>query len=263
MIYVWLQDQLGWAGLVAATAGFGFLFYALVAGASYHYFFRRHRERYVPDYQPKPRWLKRACTLSAWNILGNTLLILPVQVLIVTGHSRLYTDVAERGVPYLLLSALGALLFAETAIYWLHRMLHLRPLFRLLHAPHHRFREPNPLIAYAFHPVDSFTQSLPYHIYVFLVPTCFWVYFPLFIFSSFWTVLIHDRVRWVPGWLLPLVNYGGCHITHHWFGHSNYGNYFTLWDRLCGTYLSPAELPDKFFAVKPPPRLAAEPAPAT
>jgi Delta7-sterol 5-desaturase len=187
--------------------------------------------------------------------LGNTLLILPIQILIVAGQSRLYTDIHQYGIAYLAASAVGALLFAETAIYWLHRLLHARPFFRHLHSIHHRFREPNPMIAYAFHPVDSFTQSLPYHLYVFIIPTNFWVYFPLFLFSSFWAVLIHDGVRWIPGWLVPLVNYAGCHTTHHWFGRYNYGNYFTFWDRICGTYRSPSLLPDKFFAVKPPPRV--------
>ena len=257
MIYVWLHAHLGWPGVIAITAGFGAAFYVIVAGLSYRHYFDRHREAYVPDYRAQPHELRQAWTWSAYNIAGNTLLILPVQVLIVAGQSRLYTDVNEHGLFYLAVSAIGALLFAETAIYWLHRMLHVRPLFRHLHAVHHRFREPNPMIAYAFHPVDSFTQSLPYHLYVFIVPTNFWVYFPLFIFSSFWSVMIHDRVRWVPGWLVPLINYAGCHTAHHWFGRYNYGNYFTFWDRICGTYCNPARLPAKFFAVKPPDTAAA------
>ena len=49
-------------------------------------------------------------------------------------------------------------------------------------------------------------------------------------------------------------------VDRHWFYWYNYGNYFTFWDKLCGTYCDPDRLPEKFFAVKlasAPPRLPA------
>ena len=71
----------------------------------------------------------------------------------------------------------------------------------------------------------------------------------LIVFVTLWSVLIHDRIRWVPG---AIVNHTGCHTAHHWYYECNYGQYFTFWDRLCGTYRDPVDLPDKFWASKEP-----------
>jgi Delta7-sterol 5-desaturase len=250
MIYHWFYEHFGWLGLPAASVLFGFSFWGVFVHLSYHYYFVRHRNRYVPDYRESADQLRDARQWSLLNILGNTLLLLPIQLLIVSNWSRLYLDVDEFGWPYLAISSIGAVAFAETGIYWAHRLLHVPPLYRWLHAVHHRFREPNPTAAYAFNPADSFFQSLPYHVYVFIVPTHFWVYFSLYIFSSFWTVMIHDRVRYVPAGLASIVNHTGCHTVHHWCYRYNYGNYFTFWDKLCGTYCDPSRLPARFFAAK-------------
>jgi lathosterol oxidase len=62
--------------------------------------------------------------------------------------------------------------------------------------------------------------------------------------------MIHDRVRWSPDCLGSILNHTACHTAHHWFYRYNYGNYFTFWDKLCGTYCDPDRLPERFFAVK-------------
>jgi Delta7-sterol 5-desaturase len=250
MIYSWIYGNFGWFGLPVATVLFGFAFYAIFVNLSYYYYFVRQRNRYVPDYRESAHELRQARLWSIRNIVGNTLLVFPIQLLIVFGWSKLYFDATEHSWSYMIASWIGAVVFAETAIYWLHRSLHVRPFYGWLHAVHHRFREPTSAMAYAFNPVDSFIQSLPYHVYVFFVPTYVWVYFAMWVFSSFWTVMIHDRVRWTPDWLYGVINHTGCHTAHHWFYRYNYGNYFTFWDRLCDTYCDPDELPDKFFAVK-------------
>jgi lathosterol oxidase len=250
MFYGWLYDRFGWIGLPGASLVFGLTIWAVFVQLSYYYYFVRHRDQYVPDYQESADLLRKARNWSLVNILGNTLFLLPIQLLIVFKWSRLYVDIGEHSRIYLIISAVGALAFAETGIYWTHRVLHMQPFYRWFHAAHHQFREPTPHVAYAFNPVDSFLQSLPYHLYIFIVPTNVWVYFCLYGFSSFWTVLIHDRVRWIPATLGPIINYAGCHAVHHWCYRYNYGNYFTFWDKLCGTYCTPDKLPKRFFSAK-------------
>jgi len=249
-MYDWIYDRFGSIGLLTATLSFGFCFYFVFVRLSYSYYFIQNRNRYVPDYQENPEELRDAKLWSARNIIGNTLFVFPIQLLIVFGYSKLYYGLGEHGWVYLIASTVGAILFAETSIYWLHRALHVRPLYGWLHAVHHRFREPTSWVSYAFNPLDSFIQSLPYHVYIFLIPTNAWIYMSLWIFSSFWTLTIHDRVRWTPDFLGSIVNHTGCHTAHHWFHRHNYGNYFTFWDRICGTYFDPDRLPHKFFAVK-------------
>ena len=177
--------------------------------------------------------------------------MLPIEVLILSGASEVYFSVAEHGWPYLLGSIFAVLAVAETSIYWIHRALHTRFLYRHLHVFHHRFREPTPLASLAFHPLDSFAQALPYHLCALLFPLHVWVYNGFVTLVTIWAIMIHDRIRWTP---LSFVNHAGCHTAHHWYFRYNYGQFFTFSDRLCGTYHSPADLPERFSASWPPRR---------
>jgi Delta7-sterol 5-desaturase len=247
MLYGLIYGQYGWPGLVAFSLSFAFLLYGTVASVFYLYYFRRHRAYFLPSYRPDRAELRHALRWSIYGILGNALLLLPIQLLIVHGYSRLYHQPGALGWVYLAVSLAGAILFSESCIYWIHRGLHTRRLYHLLHRYHHHYREPTPLVSFSFHPVDSFAQSLPYHIFVFVLPLQEWAYFGLIGFAAIWTLLIHNRVVWVPP---SLINNTGCHMAHHWYYRYNYGNYFTLWDRLAGTYFDPAGLPERFFASK-------------
>ena len=39
----------------------------------------------------------------------------------------------------------------------------------------------------------------------------------------------------------PIVNGAACHTMHHLYFNYNYGQFFTLWDRVCGSYRKPNE----------------------
>jgi lathosterol oxidase len=249
MIYQWLHSHYGWAGLLIATSVFGLVLYFLVASLSYFVYFVRGRDRFVPAYRPNHRRIRRAVLWSVYGLCGNAVLVLPVQLLIVHGYLPLYDNIASYGWVYLIVSCVGALVFAETCIYWIHRLLHVGFLYRTLHVHHHRFREPTPYASFAFHPVDSFSQSLPYHVYCVFVPMYAPAYLALFGIAMLWTLMIHDQVRWVP---FQFVNHTGCHTAHHWYFRYNYGSYFTFWDHLCGTYFDPEGLPEQFISSKQP-----------
>jgi Delta7-sterol 5-desaturase len=118
-------------------------------------FFVLRRERHHPGYRPDPDGLRRSVLWSLYSVSGKALLMLPIEVLILSGASEVYFSVAEHGWPYLFGSIFAVLAVAETSIYWIHRALHTRFLYRHLHVFHHRFREPTPLASLAFHPLDS------------------------------------------------------------------------------------------------------------
>ena len=249
MIYQWIYETAGPIGLLGVTLVFGLVLYALLAGTSYGLFFLWGRQRFVPDYQPERAVMIKSVKWSCYSVLDNAVFVLPVQLLIVFGNSRVYYDVEPYGWGYLFFSVLGALVVSETLIYWIHRALHTKWLYQEIHIHHHKFREPTPLSCIAFHPVDSFAQSFPYHLYALLIPINFWLYLAMIVFVTFWSVMIHDRIRWVPG---SVINHTGCHTAHHWYNKYNYGQYFTVWDRLCGTHREPVDLPDRFLASKIP-----------
>ena len=84
----------------------------------------------------------------------------------------LYTDVGEgwQAWMYLFLSSCGFMIFNDTLIYWIHRALHTSLLYKRIHKDHHKWIVPTPFASHAFHPLDGWAQSLPYHTFVFLVP---------------------------------------------------------------------------------------------
>ena len=249
MLYHTIYDAFGPAGLLGLTITFGCLLYGILGSASYYVFFVRWRRRFVPAYHCDQAQFRNSIRLTALNVLGSSLLILPVQLLIVFGNTRVYFGIKPYGWPYLIFSLFAVIVVSDTLIYWIHRALHTKWLARSLHIHHHRFRETTPLVAAAQNPLDSFAQSIPYHLYAMFVPINFWLYLGFLGFVVLWSVMIHDRIRWVPG---KIINHAGCHTAHHWYNNYNFGQYFTVWDRLCGTYRDPDDLPDKFIEAKVP-----------
>lgn len=88
----------------------------------------------------------------------------------VRGYSRLYDNIDDYGLPYFIFSIFWFLMFIDCGIYWVHRWLHLPFFYRNLHKPHHKWLVPTPFASHAFHWLDGFAQSAPYHIFVFLFP---------------------------------------------------------------------------------------------
>lgn len=59
-------------------------------------------------------------------------------------------------------------------------------------------------------------------------------------FVNIWTVSIHDGDYRVPGLLKPFINGSAHHTDHHLFYNYNYGQFFTLWDRIGGSFRNPS-----------------------
>lgn len=142
----------------------------------------------------------------------------------------------------ILLSVVSFIVFTDACIYWIHRFLHHKLIYKYIHKDHHRWKVPTPFASHAFHPLDGFLQSCPYHIYPFLFPLHKWTYLCLFVFVNIWTVSIHDGDYRVPLPLEPFINGSAHHTDHHLFYNYNYGQFFTLWDRIGGSFRHPSSL---------------------
>jgi lathosterol oxidase len=229
-----------WGSFLLLFVG-GLSFYPLAAGTSYLHYHVLRKKRFFPG---EERENDRGQIVEEWrwtfyNVLGNAVLTAPVHHLIVEGHSRVYFDVAERGLPYLFCSVAAVLVFTEIAVYWVHRGLHHPAVYRHIHLPHHRFRVPSPWTSLAFHPLDGFAQALPHHLCAFLFPVHVGVYAFFVVFLQIWSTAIHERVSFVR-W--GFINYTAHHTLHHKMNKHNYGQFFTVCDRIFGTYKDPAGL---------------------
>ena len=66
-------------------------------------------------------------------------------------------------------------------------------------------------------------------------------YLGLYIVVNVWSTSIHDGYFVVPGGTLlnSAINGAANHTMHHLMFNCNYGQYFTLWDRIGGSYVEP------------------------
>lgn len=156
------------------------------------------------------------------------------------GWTRIYTGWNDWPWWYLPLSVLLYLFAHDTWFYWTHRLMHRPRWFRLAHAVHHASRPPTAWAAMSFHPIEAISGAVVIPALVFLIPIHVamlglvltvmtvmgvtnhmgWEMFP--------RGLVHSRVG---AWLITASH----HHRHHEHYQCNYGLYFRLWDRLCGT----------------------------
>ncbi|KAJ0407272.1 hypothetical protein P43SY_008047 [Pythium insidiosum] len=225
-----LRQTLSLAGLTLLGA------YALYfAGAAFSYVFlfdKRLCEH--------PRYLKNQVRLeiqyACQSIPVMMLLTLPWFLAEVRGYSQLYDALDAYSPSYLVFSVAFFLFFTDMLIYWIHRLLHHRAVYARIHKPHHKWIVPTPFASHAFHPVDGFLQGLPYHLFILLFPLHRGVFLALYVLVNFWTISIHDGLHVAHNaWL----NGAAHHTIHHTDFVYNYGQYFTLWDRLGGSYKEP------------------------
>lgn len=214
---------------------FSLLLYFVVAGIDYLIVFRLFSDRLLPKGYSARVDVRREIVTSVRALVAMTAMTTFPEMGVQLGYSKIYHRVDEYGVGYLLLSPLLFLAFSDFCIYFLHRGLHHRLLYRPLHKRHHSFIHTTPFAAFAFHPVDGWVQGLPYHFFGFLFPMHSAVHVASLAVVSMWTINIHDRVTLgIPG-----VNGAAHHTIHHTTFKSNYGQYTTVWDKLFGTFLDP------------------------
>ncbi|KAG8904735.1 c-5 sterol desaturase [Tulasnella sp. 403] len=221
--------------------------YFIFASLSYYFIFNHEMMKH-------PKFLKNQVKLEIQASLrafpGMTLLTLPWFMAEVRGYSKMYDDVDKYGWKYMVLSVPMYLLFTDYCIYWIHRWLHHPLIYKYIHKPHHKWLIPTPFASHAFHPVDGYFQSIPYHLFIFLFPIQRSLYLVLFILVNFWSIFIHDSDM-ISGHLLePIINGPSHHTLHHLFFTCNYGQYFTWADRVGGSYRPPRPELDPLLDVK-------------
>jgi len=228
----------------------GIVFYFSIAGSSYYYFFRWKRAQYYPSTLPND------LTEQVRVEIGIAMRSLPVMALafspftfgVTRGWSKMYHSVDDYGWPYLIFSVFLFLFITDFMIYFIHRGLHIPVLYNNIHKPHHTYRFTTPFSSHAFHWADGFAQGIPYYIFVYFFPFHWLVWIVMFIFVNCWTILIHDQVDFTGG--IMFIMSTGHHTIHHSHFKYNYGQYFTLWDRIGGTHLQANPTHDIFTGKK-------------
>ncbi|OJJ97370.1 hypothetical protein ASPACDRAFT_54091 [Aspergillus aculeatus ATCC 16872] len=215
---------------------FGLIVYFICATLSYIFIWDKTTVRH-PKFLKNQIPMEIAQTMQSMPVMS--LLTAPFLVAEVRGYAKLYDTFDEEPFPYYSVLQFPLFIaFTDLCIYWIHRGLHHPLIYKTLHKPHHKWIMPSPFASHAFHPLDGWSQSVPYHVFPFIFPLQKLAYVFLFGFINLWTVLIHDG-EYVAN--SPVVNGAACHTMHHLYFNYNYGQFTTLWDRLGGSYRKPNE----------------------
>jgi sterol desaturase/sphingolipid hydroxylase (fatty acid hydroxylase superfamily) len=124
----------------------------------------------------------------------------------------------------------------DLAMYALHRLAHVQPLFGVLHALHHRYDRPRPLTLFVLHPLETISfGALWLFVCWALAPAWLAVVVYLTLNLAF-GVAGHAGVEPLPRVAERLGIAGGrFHATHHADGTQNFGFYTAFWDRVLKT----------------------------
>ncbi|KAI5953559.1 ERG3 [Candida jiufengensis] len=221
--------------ILVVTTLFGWILYFITAYLSYVYVFDKKIFNH-------PRYLKNQMSLEIERAVTAIPIMValtnPFFLLELNGYSRLYMNINDStgGWKFLFAQIPMFILFTDCLIYFIHRWLHWPSVYKRLHKPHHKWIVCTPFASHAFHPVDGWAQSLPYHLYPLFFPLHKVLYLFLFTFVNFWTVMIHDGNYMSND---PVVNGTACHTIHHLYFNYNYGQFTTLWDRIGNSYRRP------------------------
>jgi sterol desaturase/sphingolipid hydroxylase (fatty acid hydroxylase superfamily) len=156
------------------------------------------------------------------------------------GRLTIYEDFSVRGPLYFAATLVLMILAQDAYFYWTHRMMHHPRLFRTFHWTHHKSKTPTPWAAYAFDAPEAAIQVAFVPLWAAFVPMHDLAIFTFVTWQIVRNVVGHAGVEMFPvsgkpsrlfGWFNTTTH----HDLHHQDGRSNYGLYFSWWDRWMGT----------------------------
>lgn len=156
------------------------------------------------------------------------------------GWTRIYSDASDFPLWWLPVSVVTYLLIHDAWFYWTHRWMHRPAIYRKMHSVHHASRNPTAWTAMSFHPWESLTGAILIPALVLLIPIHYGALLTVLTVMTLMGVTNHMGWELFPRWIVngPLGKWiitASHHQRHHEKYLCNFGLYFRLWDRLCGT----------------------------
>jgi lathosterol oxidase len=130
-------------------------------------------------------------------------------------------------------------LFHDTWFYWTHRLLHHPFFFRHIHHVHHYSNDPTPFSSFSMHPLEAVLLNGWVFITALLIPVHFLTFVTFQLVSTILNIIGHLGYEVYPrGFLNTWLRWKTTsthHNLHHSTSKSNFGLYFTWWDKWMGT----------------------------
>lgn len=229
-----------YVGVVAGSMVAGIAILWIVAGY-YHvrYYVRRAHEpetwKIQPRRMPSAKQQRRAMVLSTTNLAIGGLLTGNLVYFMMTGALPIpiYYEVASYGWVWTLVGLPLLFFLVDGAAYYVHRFLHMRPMYTRFHKIHHRWGAPSPWVVIAVHPAEFLMLQLATFVPLFVVPFHYVVVIAVFVYVFVFNIVDHSGVRLTSMW--PWQGPSTYHDDHHVHFHVNFGQHLMLFDRVHGT----------------------------
>lgn len=209
-----------------------FLRYLALSGL-YEWFTRRARKKRAPGFHRQfvreLQWsLLSSCIFTALSVL--------MYYCYQQDLTKVYTETGQYGLLYFILSIALYLVLYETYYYWLHRWMHRPRIFRIVHKVHHESMNTSAFTSFSFHPLEAFLQFIFLPVMVFVIPIHYLGLAAILMFMTVSAIVNHAGIEIYPQrfyrhaigkWLIGSSH----HDLHHKEFRTNYGLYFTFWDK--------------------------------
>lgn len=152
------------------------------------------------------------------------------------GYTKIYTAFDHYPIAYFILSILTVLFLYETYYYWLHRWMHHPKIFRVIHKVHHDSKHTSVFTSFSFHPWESLLQFAFLPVIIMIIPLHYYAIGIVLLIMTVSAIVNHAGVEIfskkfinhpIGKWLIGSTH----HSLHHAEYRSNFGLYFTFWDK--------------------------------
>jgi lathosterol oxidase len=224
--------------MLALLGGLG-MYFAFGGYFEWAYYRRRHHDTAAWKIQPRrftdARRRKAEVAWSAINLTAASLASGYLAHRIATDNpTQVYLGRAEHGIFFGLATTAAYFVLSDFGLYWMHRLMHSRVLFRAIHRWHHRTLSPTAFTASAMHPLEFAAYQAVAAMPLFLFPIPAWGVVFTLLYHNVVALFDHSGVDfggWFP-WQPP----PRFHDDHHAHFHVNYGQTLGLWDWVFDTW---------------------------
>jgi sterol desaturase/sphingolipid hydroxylase (fatty acid hydroxylase superfamily) len=241
-------DYLQWDNFLwifAVLSFFIFLRYFLLS-AVFHHAFRTSLQSVLGNRDlVKVKLDRTQAKKEIWYSFISSVIFAFIAIAMIIGWQRgvvkIYTEVNSTYPGwYIPLSVLLILFLHDTYYYWLHRLFHLKSVYKKVHLVHHKSIRTSAFTSFSFHPFESVAQAIALPMTLLIIPLHLYAFLGLLIFMTLSAIINHLGVEvypsgkvgaWMGKWFIGATH----HDQHHRKFLVNYGLYFTFWDRWMGT----------------------------
>lgn len=184
-----------------------------------------------------------------WSLIASAIYAVPIAVVLELwqlGGTAIYSDLSSYPLWYLPLSIGIYLVLHDTYFYWIHRLMHLKALYPIMHRVHHDSIPNNPWASFSFHPWESAAGAVFIPALLMIIPIHVGGVLLILLIMTLNAVLNHSGYEvfptwWLKGWPGRNLITAAHHDLHHKRYTYNYALYFRFWDKLMGTDIMESE----------------------